>query len=120
MPVPTYTTVDEVSGSLLLVTRDLLREDISGSITRAEGVIDAMMQKTGRGSSPDFTFDEAKHGIIKDTAMALSGYDLISADTETFASNSAAGLLADLLWAKVNRNLVMLLDKNVQKWLTEI
>ena len=117
MTDPTYTTVEEVSGSLILATRGLLPTDISGAILRAEGIVDSILQKSGRGGSPDYTFDYTKHGIIKDATMSLAMMDLIIGDVEEFAGTSTAGLTADMLWAKANRDLILLMSPAVSKWI---
>lgn len=117
MTDPTYATVAEVSGSLILATKGLTPETISGSILRAEGIIDSILQKSGRGTSPDYTFDLAKHGIIKDAAISLAALDLLVADVEEFAGTSTAGLTADILWAKANRDLILLMSPAVSKFI---
>ena len=114
---PTYTTVDEVSGALLLATKGLTPTYISGAIIRAEGIIDSVM-RTRHGT--DLTFDFVKHGILKDTAVALAGYFIIVGDVEEYASNSSASLTADMLWAVADRNLAILSDQRVIKYLKEI
>lgn len=117
---PTYATVEEVSGALVLAGKDLPATRVSGAILRAEGLIDSVLQKTGRGSSPDFIFDLTKHGIIKDTVIALVGLDLITSDVEDFSSSMTAALTADMLWAKANRNMIILMSPSVSKYLKEV
>jgi len=118
MADPTYTTVDVVSGSLLLSSKTYTTADISGAILRAEGVIDAVMRRSGIGSA-DYTFDEQKHGLISDTAVALSSMWLLLSDVEEFASSSSSTQTADMLWAIADRNLAVLSDPRIMKYLEE-
>lgn len=118
MADPTYTTVERVSGSLLLSSTVYTVADISGAILRAEGVIDAVMRRSGINNT-DFTFDDQKHGLIADTAVALAGMWLLVSDVEEFASSSTSTQTADALWAIADRNLAILSDPRVMKYLEE-
>lgn len=116
MADPTYTTVERVSGSLLLASRTYTEAHISGAILRAEGVIDAVMRRSGIGSE-DYTFNEQKHGLIADTTIALASMWLLLSDVEEFASSSSSTQTADMLWAIADRNLAILSDPRVMKYL---
>ena len=93
---------------------------ISGAIVQAEGIIDAGMRLTGKGASPDYTFSAAKHGLVRNTASAMAAYITLSYLVEEFLSTSSAALTADLLWAEVNRNMGILVDGRVRKWIQEV
>lgn len=117
----TYTTVDDVKDRIAQISgSNVTDEMISGAIFQAEGIVDSAMRLTGRGTGPDYTFDEAKHGLIKDTTTALGTYMILNFLVEDFQSTSSAALTADLLWAEVNRNFGILLDDRVRKYVQEV
>lgn len=83
----------------------------------AEGIIDAVMRISGRGASPEITFDADKHGILRDTCTCLAAWLCMTFDVEQFSTGSYAALTADLLWAEIDRNLAILSDDRTLKYL---
>ncbi len=99
---------------------DLADGEIEEFILTAESIVDCAMMMTARGTSTDFTFDAAKHGIIEETASCLAAFACLTSQPtgETGNITSArAGLMASLLWATFRRNLRMLADERNQKYL---
>ena len=109
----TYATVEEVSGAILTKSAEMTEERISGAILMAEGIVDAVMQKSGRAGASDFTFNHLKHGLIKDATIAIAASHCIAADVSEFTSVAEAALEADLFWARADRNLAILSNKAI-------
>lgn len=118
---PTYTTAAKVSGAILGINPDLAASStlINQKIQMAEGVVDATMRASGRGGG-DYTFSGQKHGLIEDVTTQLAAFYCMAYDVENFGGNAAAGLTADLLWAATNRDLVLLMNPSVRKFLLEV
>lgn len=115
---PTYTTAAIVKLRCSDIdTTNLLDTVIDGLIIQAEGIIDAVIRKSFRGASADYTFDADKHGLIRDTCTCLAAWLCITYDVEQFSTGSYAALTADLLWAEVDRNLAILSDERTVKFL---
>ena len=94
---------------------------ISGAIEMAEGMIDAVMRKTGIGATPDFTFDSTKHGLIRNTCTSLAAFMLLTTGVDTaFSTTSTVSLTADMLWAEADRGLAILSDPRVNKFIREV
>ena len=116
----TYTTIQNVKDRLSQVSgSNVTDEMISGSIVQAEGVIDAGMRLSGR-SGGNYSYSGANHGLITNTATAMAAYITLGYLVEEFLSTSSAALTADLLWAEINRNMGILVDGRVRKWIQEV
>ena len=115
---PTYTTAAIVKKRVSkLDTANLTDSDIEANINMAESIVDSVMQLTFRGASPNFTFDADKHGILRDAATSLAAWMSLTFDPEQFASSSSAALSSDLLWSEADRNLAILSDNRVPKFI---
>ena len=78
------------------------------------------MLMTARGSSTDFTFSSAKHGIIEEATTCLAAFNCLTAQPTGQTGNissAQAGLMASLLWATFRRDLKILGDERIQKFL---
>ena len=113
----TYTTAALVRKRLLAIDSSLIDADITEKINMAEGIIDSVMRKTGRGTGADFTFNADKHGLIRDVCTSISAFLCLTFDVSEFASSSFAGLTADLLWAESDRGLAILSDARTIRYL---
>jgi hypothetical protein len=111
----TYTTAALVRKRISQISTDLSDSDIENFILDAEGIIDAVMMKSFKT-----TFDATKHGLIRDTATTLAAFFCLIYDVNQFSSNSAAALTADLLWAEFDRNLAVLSDDRVKRYLESL
>ena len=110
-----YTTAAIVKKRLKNITmgpNTLLDADIEENINQAEGIINAVMQKSGLAGG-DFTFSATKHGVIRAAATALAAFFCLTYDIEAFGTSSAASISADLLWADADRNLAILSSPRV-------
>lgn len=92
------------------MSADLADGDIEEYIYEAEGVIDAAMKKTGRGSSPDFTFDSSLHGAIRDAATSLALYSCIRYDPGAFPLLEQAEMTLNLAYYSSLRALALLAE----------
>lgn len=117
---PTYITVEEVSGAVLQSSGVLTNGNISAAILMAEGVVDSVMQMSGRAGATDFTFAENKHGLIKETTKALACLHLIAADVEKYSTSSSSATTADIYWSTANRNLGILSLPETRKLIKEL
>lgn len=116
----TYTTAAKVKSRFEDYDTSLADSAIEEFILTAESVIDCVMRQTARGSSTDFTFDADKHGIIEETASCLAAFACLTSQPtgETdLISSARAGLMGSFLWATFRRNLRMLGDERIQKYL---
>ena len=119
----TYTTAAKVKSRFEDFDTGLSDAKIEVFINTAEGIIDAVMMSTGRGSKKDYTFSSAKHGIIEDTASALAAFNCLNAQPtgeSATISSARAGLMASLFWATFRRNIKIMGDSRVQKYLKEL
>jgi len=119
----TYTTVAKVKSRFEDFDTDLSDPEIEEFINCAEGIIDAVMKKKGRGTSKDYTFDSTKHGLIEDTASVLAAFYCLSAQPtgQSSAITSArASLMGDFFWATARRNLILLSDDRIIKYLINL
>jgi len=117
----TYTTAAIVKKrSNFIDTTNLSDTDIETNIEIAEGIVDAIMGKTGRGASPDFTFDASKHGPIRELTTCLATFMCITFNPEKFTSSSTAALTGDFLWAEIERLITLLSDKRFVEYLTSL
>lgn len=115
----TYTTEANVKNRVNAVSGALSTANIELAINMAEGMIDAVMRKTGIGSI-DFTYAAAKHGLITNTATALAGFMILTNDVELMSTSSTVSLTADMLWAEADRGLAILSDPRVNKFIREV
>ena len=116
----TYTTADKVKSRFEDFDTDLSNSEINQFITTAESLIDCIMQQTARGSNKDFTFSAAKHGILEETASCMAAFACLTAQPTGQSGNisaSRAGLMGSFLWATFRRNLRILADDRIKKYL---
>ena len=116
----TYTTAAKVKSRFEDFDTDLSDDEIEEFINTAESLIDAVMMQSARGSSPDFTFKSVKHGIMEETASCMAAFACLTSQPtgqSTTISSARAGLMASLLWATFRRNLRILADNRIQKYL---
>ncbi|MEA1957613.1 MAG: hypothetical protein U9N01_04580 [Euryarchaeota archaeon] len=106
----TYSTAALVKKGTKWMSTDLVDADIEEYIYQAEGVIDAVMKKTGRGVAPDFTFDSDLHGVIREAATSLALFNCIRYDPGTFPSLEQAELTENLAYYSALRALTILAD----------
>ena len=116
----TYTTAAKVKSRFEDFDTGLSDPEIEEFILTAESLIDCAMMQTARGTSAAFTFDSDKHGIIEETASCLAAFNCLTAQPTGQTGNissARAGLMASLLWATFRRNLRILGDERIQKFL---
>lgn len=116
----TYTTATKVKSRFEDFDTDLSDSEINQFITTAESVIDVVMKKSARGSKPNFTFSSAKHGIIEETASTLAAFSCLSSQPTGQSGNissARASLMGSFYWAIFRRNLRILSDERVVKYL---
>jgi len=116
----TYTTAAIVKKRVKSISSALSDTDIEENILQAESIIDAIMKRTARGTSPDFTFDADKHGIIRDCATNYAAYLCITYDPSEFASMETAEMVANLLWNAIQNELTMLTDARFVEYLASL
>ncbi len=109
----TYSTAALVKKGTKWLSADLADADIDEYIYEAEGVIDAVMKKTGRGLAPDYTFDVAKHGVIRDAATSLALFNCIRYDPGQFPLLEQAEMTENLAYYSALRALTLLADVRV-------
>ncbi len=116
----TYTTAAKVKSRFEDFDTDLSDSEIEEFINTAESVIDVVMRKTGRGTTKDFTFSAAKHGIIEEAASCLAAFSCLTAQPTGQSGNissARASLMGSFLWATFRRNLRLLADERIVKYL---
>lgn len=106
----TYTTVALVKMGTKWLSGDLTDPDIESFIYQAEGLIDGVMKKTGRGATPDFTFNIEKHGVISDAATSLALFNCIRYDPGAFPLLEQAEMTENLAYYSALRALTLLGD----------
>lgn len=109
----TYTTAALVKKGTKWLSVDLIDADIDEYIYQAEGVIDGIMKKTGRGAAPDFTFDSTLHGVIRDAATSLALFNCIRYDPGAFPLLEQAEMTENLAYYSALRALTLLADVRV-------
>ena len=113
----TYTTAAIVKARVKQISASLSDSNIEENIMQAEGVIDAAMKKTARGSSPDFTFDADKHGIIRDCATNYAAYSSLLYDVSEFTASNSAKVVLEELRKSAESLLVTLADSKILNYL---
>lgn len=108
-----YTTAALVRKGTKWLSSDLVDGDIEEYIYEAEGVIDAVMKKTGRGLAPDFTFDSSLHGVIRDAATSLAIFNCIRYDPGAFPLLEQAEMTENLAYYSALRALTLLGDVRI-------
>lgn len=114
----TYTTAALVKKATKWISGDLIDDDIDEYIYEAEGVIDSVMKKTGRGGDPDFAFDSTKHGVIRDAATSLAVYNCIRYDPGAFPTLEQAEFSVNLAYYSALRALGFLADTRIMDFVT--
>jgi hypothetical protein len=109
----TYTTAALVKKGTKWISSDLIDADIDEYIYQAEGIIDGVMKKTGRGAAPDYTFDVAKHGVVRDAATSLALFNCIRYDPGAFPLLEQAEMTENLAYYAALRALTLLADVRV-------
>jgi len=123
---PQYTSGSYLVKRLKILSGSLLTtDDMNRIIIQAECIVDGAMQMTGRtlsgqNATPDFTFNEHKHGIIRDATEAVAAYMCAQYDPTLFSSSSQAAFTADILWSDADRALGMLANKPIQRYLKTV
>ena len=116
----TYTTAAKVKSRFEDFDTDLDDTEINEFILTAESLVDCAMMQTARGTKKDFIFATAKHGIIEESTSCLAAFACLTAQPTGQSGNissARAGLMASLLWATFRRNLRILGDSRIQKFL---
>lgn len=109
----TYTTAALVKKGTKWLSPDLTDPDIEEYIYQAEGIIDGVMKKTGRGAAPEYTFDVGKHGVIRDAATSLALFNCIRYDPGAFPLLEQAEMTENLAYYSALRALTLLADVRV-------
>ncbi|AJP62068.1 hypothetical protein [ANMV-1 virus] len=112
----TYTTAALVKKGTKWLSGDLVDADIEEYIYQAEGIIDAVMKKTGRGLAPDYTFDVGIHGIIRDAATSLALFNCIRYDPGCFPLLEQAEMTENLAYYSALRALALLGDTRIVEY----
>ncbi len=120
----TYTTATKVKSRFEDFDTNISDAQINEFILTAESLVDCAMQQTARGvGTKAFTFNSAKHGIIEEAASCMAAFACLTYQPTGQTGNissARAGLMASLLWATFRRNLRILGDDRVQKFLKEL
>jgi hypothetical protein len=109
----TYSTAALVKKGTKWLSVDLIDADIDEYIYQAEGVIDGVMKKTGRGVASDYTFDIGKHGLIREAATSLALFNCIRYDPGAFPLLEQAEMTENLAYYSALRALTLLADPRV-------
>jgi hypothetical protein len=113
----TYTTAALVKKGTKWLSADLVDSDIDEYIYQAEGIIDAVMKQTGRGAAPTYTFDVAKHGVVRDAATSLALFNCIRYDPGAFPLLEQAEMTENLAYYAALRALTLLADVRVTDYI---
>lgn len=113
----TYTTAALVKKRSNFISASLTTPDIEENIYEAENIIDCVMLKTARGTSPDFAFDSEKHGVLRDCATNLATYLCITFDFVEFRSMEEVETTINLLWNSAQLALTLLADSKTVNYL---
>ena len=116
----TYTTAAIVKKRTNFLSSSLTDDNIEENIMQAENIIDCVMLKTVRGSDVDFSFDSAKHGIIRDCATNLAAYLCITFDPSEFPSMETAEMVSNLLWNEIQMAFILLSDVRTGEFLMKL
>jgi len=113
----TYTTAALVKKRVKNLSSSLSDSDIEENITQVESIIDSVMKVTARGASPDFTFDAAKHGVIRNCATDYASYLCLIYDPSEFETLETAELDVNLLWNSAQNLLTLISDPRTVEYL---
>jgi hypothetical protein len=116
----TYTTVEIVKKRLKEIPDGLTSDDITENIIQAESVVDSVMLMTGRGDSPDFTFDAAKHGIVRETTTDLAAFLCLSYNLEVHEMLETSELFANMMWNAIVFNTEKLKDVRTTNFIKKL
>lgn len=108
----TYTTIAIVRARAKGIGADPNPSDvmITEFIGQAEQLVDALL-----GFSLKSSFDETKHGVVKQVTTDMAAFYAIAHDPSGFTSISESALVLDVIYTNMLRGLTFLKDKRIQK-----
>ena len=101
--------IQRVKGSSLPTT-----QEIENMISEAEAFIMAAVRENLYTS---ITFDNEKHGILRECATNIACAKVVAENPANYASTSEASLAADIFWALAQRDLKILEDQKTITYL---
>lgn len=108
------------SGKIAMITGFLSDADIEKNINQAESLIDCIMKATARGSTPDFVFDAAKHGILRNCATDFAAYLCVTYNVAQFVAIDDAEATLNALYTTYSALLCVLGDERVVTYLKNL
>ena len=107
---PTYSSVALVKKGSKYVPSALSNSDIETFIFQGEGLVDAVMLKTARGTTPDFAFSSSKHQLLQRATTGLAAFYCITFDIGEFPLLEQAEMSLNLIYYDTLRALTLLAD----------
>ena len=113
MASPYYTTATIVRQTLLKIDSGLNDAEIGVFITMAESIAEALMGTIQFRIS----FDAEKWGLVRRFCTNLAAVGCLTYDVTEFSTTTQATLTADLLWAQIEFDMVLLKSADIITYL---
>lgn len=108
---PSYTSVAKVRGRLEQIDSSLTDVQIGYFIDHAEGIIDSICKTSWTGTVP---------GLVEAIATDIAAYYALLFNPAGLSNSSEAALLADMLWANIERGISLISDERILKYLESL
>lgn len=112
MASPYYTTATIVKDTLKAIDAGLTDAKILVHIVMCESIADALM-----GTNFQTSFNAEKHGLVRRFCTNMAAIMCLGYDTTEYTSTAQAALTADILWAQIEFDMLLLKDASIIKYL---
>lgn len=116
----TYSSAALVKKAVNHISGDLADADLEVFIFEAESLVDAVMRKVARGNAPDFTFSQAKHGLIQRATTGIAAFYAATYDVGSSTLLEDREMSLNLLYYSQLRDLTLLSDIRVVDHLSSL
>ena len=110
---PIYTTATIVKQTLKAIEADLDDAEINIHITVAESIAESIMGTQDLRTS----FDAEKHGLVRRFCTNMAAIMCLAYDTTEYTTTSMAALTADIFWAQIEFDYLLLKSADIVKYL---
>ncbi len=112
MASPYYTTATIVKDSLKAIDAGLTDTKILVYIVMCESIADSIM-----GLNFHTGFSAEKHGLVRRFCTNLTAIMCLAYDTTEYATTSMAALTADILWAQIEFDMLLLKSPDIVNYM---
>ena len=110
---PVYTTATIVKQTLEAIDATLDDDEIDIFIGQAEGIAEAIMGTQDLRTS----FDVENHGLVRRFCTNMAAIMCLAYDSTEYTATSQAALTADIMWAQIEFDYLLLKSVDIVKYL---